>query len=317
MRSQIKKITGVREMMILLVVILVFVIMCFASPYFFSSSNLLAVLLSLSLEAIMAVGMVSLMVSGGFDMSVGSIVAFAGAISAILMRAGIPVFVSVLGGIVGGGLVGWFNGFAIAKLGITPFVTTLASQQMCRGLVYVSMNGRNISGLPDEFAAIGQYKLFGVQMPIVYMIIIVIIGDILLRKSHFFRQNYYIGGNFKAAKLSGINADRMTIINYIIMGTLAAVAGIILTSRLGSASTTAGAGMELKVITAVIIGGASMSGGEGTVVGAFLGCILMALISNAMTLLNVSIYWQTFVTGGVLMIAVLVDRYGRNKQEKK
>lgn len=317
MHSQIKKMAGVREMMILLVVVLVFVIMCFASPYFFSSSNLLAVLLSLSLEAIMAVGMVNLMVSGGFDMSVGSIVAFAGAISAIMMKADIPIFFSVLGGIAAGALVGWFNGFSVARLGITPFVTTLASQQMCRGLVYVSMNGRNISGLPDKFAAIGQNKLFGVQMPIIYMIIIVIIGDILLRKSHFFRQNYYIGGNFKAAKLSGINAERMTIFNYIIMGVLASVAGIILTSRLGSASTTAGAGMELKVITAVIIGGASMSGGEGTVVGAFLGCILMALISNAMTLLNVSIYWQTFVTGGVLMIAVLIDRYGRNKQEKK
>ena len=153
-------------------------------------------------------------------------------------------------------------------------------------------------------------------MPVVYMVVIVIIGSILLSKSRFFRQNYYIGGNIKAAKLSGIHVDRITVINYVIMGLLAGIAGVVLTARLGAASTTAGSGMEMKVITAVIIGGASMSGGEGTVVGAFLGCILMALISNAMTLLNVSVYWQTFITGFTLIVAVLIDRAGKMKQEK-
>ncbi len=313
-----KKITGAREMMILLVVILVFIIMCFASPYFFSQANLLALLLSLSLEAIMAVGMVNLMVSGGFDMSIGSIVALSGAVAAVMMRAGLPIFLSVIAGILAGGLVGLFNGYFIARQGITAFVTTLATQEMARGLVYVSLGGRNASSLPKSFNAIGQYKLFGlIQMPIVYMIIIVILGDILMKRSHFFRQNYYIGGNIKAAKLSGINADLMVELNYIIMGLLAGWAGIVLTARLGSAATTAGVGVELRVITAVIIGGASMSGGEGTVTGAFLGTVLMALINNAMNLLNVSVYWQTFVTGLVLMIAVLIDRYGRIRQEKK
>ena len=316
MRDLKSRITGARELVILMVVVLMFIVMCFASPYFFSSSNLLAVLLSLSLEAIMGVGMVNLMVSGGFDMSIGSVVALTGGIAAALMKAGSPIVVAILAGFVVGGLVGMFNGFAIAKLGITPFVATLASQSMCRGLVLVFMNGKNIGSLPDAFTWIGQFKIGQVQLPVIYAIVIVIIGHIFLSRSRFFRQNYYIGGNFKAAKLSGIHTDRMQIVNYMIMGLLAAFAGIVLTARLGSASTTAGTGVELKVITAVIIGGASMSGGEGTVIGAFLGCILMSLIANAMTLLDVSVYWQTFVTGFTLLVAVLIDRYGKIKQGK-
>ena len=237
-------------------------------------------------------------------------------IAAGLMKAGTPVLVAVLAGLLVGGLVGVFNGFAISKLGITPFVTTLATQSMCRGLVLVFMNGKNVGSLPSSFTWIGQIKLGDVQLPVIYALVFVVVGHFLLSKSRFFRQNYYIGGNFKAAKLSGIHTDRMQIVNYMIMGLLAAFAGIVLTARLGSASTTAGTGVELKVITAVIIGGASMSGGEGTVIGAFLGCVLMSLIANAMTLLDVSVYWQTFVTGFTLLVAVLIDRYGKIKQGK-
>jgi len=317
MRKLMYQMTKTRELMLLVVVLLMFIVMCFASEYFFSSANLLAVLLTLSMEAIMVVGMVNLMVSGGFDMSVGANVALSGGITALLMKSGVPIPLSLVGGLCTGALVGLYNGFAIAKLGITPFVATLAAQSMCRGLVLVFLNGLNISGLPENFTWIGQAKLGVVQLPVIYALVFVFIGQWLLKKSRFFRQNYYIGGNFKAAKLSGIRTERMQIINYMIMGVLAAFAGIVLTARLGSASTTAGTGMELKVITAVIIGGASMSGGEGTVIGAFLGCVLMAIIANAMTLLNVSVYWQTFVTGFTLLVAVLIDRFGKMKQENR
>ena len=317
MRKLMYQMTKTRELMLLAVVLVMFIVMCFASEYFFSSANLLAVLLTLSMEAIMVVGMVNLMVSGGFDMSVGANVALSGGITALLMKSGVPIPLSLVGGLCTGALVGLYNGFAIAKLGITPFVATLAAQSMCRGLVLVFLNGLNISGLPEGFTWIGQAKLGVVQLPVIYALVFVFIGQWLLKKSRFFRQNYYIGGNFKAAKLSGIRTERMQIINYMIMGVLAAFAGIVLTARLGSASTTAGTGMELKVITAVIIGGASMSGGEGTVIGAFLGCVLMAIIANAMTLLNVSVYWQTFVTGFTLLVAVLIDRFGKVKQENR
>ncbi len=313
---QLKRITKMRELMILVVVIIAFVLMTFASPFFLSQENLLAVLLGLSLQAIMAVGMTNLMVSGGFDMSVGSTLGLTGGVAALLYKAGLPVLLCVVGGILAGGLVGLFNGFTIAKIGVTPFVTTLATNYMCRGLLLVVTGGKNISNLGEDITWIGQFQIADIQLPIIYAVIIIIAGDILLRKSRYFRQSYYIGGNEKAAQLSGIQVRRVKIINYVTMGLLAGFCGVVTLARLGSASTTAGTGEELRVITAVIIGGASMSGGEGTVLGSFLGCFLMAIIANAMTLLGVVVYWQTFVTGFTLLAAVLIDSVGKLSQAK-
>lgn len=310
------KVTKQREFMIFSIVTGVFIIMTFASPYFLNTSNLLALLLGLSIEVLIAVGMTNLMVSGGFDMSVGSVVAFTGAATAICLRMGLPVVFCVLIGLGIGACIGLFNGFIIAKLGINPFVTTLASLSLFRGLTLILTKGQNLANLGDAFKKIGQTNILGIQTPIWYALILVVVGDILLRKSRFFRQNYYIGGNEKAARLSGIPVDKMKILNYVITGLLAGAAGIVMTSRLGAASVTAGTGLELRVITAVIIGGASLQGGEGTVVGAFLGSLLMALITNALTLLGVDIYWQTFVIGATLLIAVLIDRLGKIRKEK-
>ncbi len=303
--------------MIFAIVFGVFVIMSFSSPYFLNTSNLLALLLGLSIEAIIAVGMTSLMVSGGFDMSVGSVVAFTGAATAMAMKWGVPPLFAILIGLGIGAAIGLFNGFIIAKLGINPFVTTLASLSLFRGLTLILTGGKNISGLDRGFQAIGQESFLGIQAPIWYAVILIVAGDILLRKSRFFRQNYYIGGNEKAAHLSGIPVDKIKILNYVLVGLLAGIAGVVMTARLGSASVTAGSGLELRVITAVIIGGASLQGGEGTVIGAFLGSLLMALITNALTLLGVDVYWQTFVIGATLLTAVLIDRFGKIRKEKK
>ena len=313
----IKKLNSQREFMIFIIVIGVFVIMTFASPYFLNSGNLLALLLGLSVETIIAVAMTNLMVSGGFDMSVGSIVAFAGASSALLVVNNTPVLIAVIAGVIIGALIGLFNGIIISVIGINPFVTTLASLSLFRGLTLIITKGNNVSGLSVPFKALGQAQFLGIQMPIWYAVILVIVCDILLRKSRFFRQNYYIGGNEKAARLSGISVNKIKILNYVLTGALAGFAGVVMTARLGSASVTAGTGLELKVITAVIIGGASLQGGEGTVVGAFLGSLLMALITNALTLLGVDVYWQTFVIGAVLLIAVLIDRIDKIRKEKQ
>jgi ribose transport system permease protein len=313
----LQKLTKQREFMIFVVVFGVFIVMSFASPYFLSTSNLLAVLLGLSLEAIIAVGMVNLMASGGFDLSVGSVAGFTGAATAMFVKLGIPVPLAVVSGLGVGALIGLFNGFIVSKIGINAFVTTLSSLSLFRGLTLIITKGRNITGIGRAFKSIGQAKLAGIQMPIFYAVILVIVGDILLRKSRFFRQSYYIGGNEHAARLSGINVDRMKILNFVITGLLASAAGIVMAARLGAASVTAGTGMELRVITAVIIGGASLQGGEGTVLGAFLGTFLMALITNALTLLGVDVYWQTFVIGATLLIAVLIDRLGKMRGEGK
>jgi ribose transport system permease protein len=181
----------------------------------------------------------------------------------------------------------------------------------------VLTSGRNISGLTPNFKAIGQTRISGVQLPIIYGLVLIIVGDILLRNSRFFRQNYYIGGNEQAARLSGINVDRMKILNYCITAVLAAAAGIVFTARMSSASCQAGTGWELRVITAVILGGASLKGGAGTVLGAFLGVFLMAIITNSLTLLGVDVYWQQFVIGMTLLTAVLIDTLGKMKKEGK
>ena len=307
----LRRLTRQREFVIFLIVAAVFVFMIFASPVFLTEGNILSVLLSLSIESIMAVGMVVLMVGGGFDMSVGSILGFTGIILGKLLTNGIPTVPAVLLALIVGVVIGLWNGFIIAKIKINPFVTTLASLSIFRGLSYVFTSGRNISGLPDAFQAIGQARYFGVQLPIVYAVVLLIIGEIVLRNSRFFRQYYYIGGNERAARLSGISVDWMTIIAYMLTGVLAAWAGIVFTARMGSASCQAGTGWELRVITAVILGGASLKGGAGTVLGTFLGVLLMALLSNALVLLGVDIYWQQFVVGVVLISAVMIDTLGR------
>jgi len=307
----LRRLARQREFMIAVVVAAVFLGMSFASPYFLSSGNLLALLLGLSVEAIIAVAMTNLMVAGGFDMSVGSVVALTGAATALLLVSDVPVWLAVLAGLFLGAAIGTFNGFIVSKVGINPFVTTLSSLSLFRGLTLILTRGKNISGLPDGFKALGQTTVFGIQTPIIIAVVLIAAGDLMLRRFRFFRQSYYIGGNERAARLSGIPVDRMKMLAYVFTGLLAGLAGVVMTARLGAASVTAGTGLELRVITAVIIGGASLQGGEGTVLGAFLGSLLMALITNALTLLGVDVYWQTFVIGATLLAAVLIDRLGK------
>jgi ribose transport system permease protein len=312
--SPLKRLTEFREFMILYLIVLAGIAMSVASPIFLTRGNILATLLGLSIESIVAIGMTVLLVSGGFDLSVGSTVALTGAVTALCLVNGFPVYLAVPVGLGLGALIGLLNGLIIAEIGINPFITTLAMMSIVRGVLQVVTGGQNVSGLPHSFKVTGQGSLFGIQYPILISLALIVLGDLLLRKSRFFRQNYYIGGNEKAAILSGIDVKRMKIFNYGLTGFLAALAGIIMTARLGAASNTAGEGLELRVISAVIIGGASLQGGEGTVAGAFLGSLLMAMIVNALTLLGVSIYWTTLVIGATLLTAVMIDTLGKKRK---
>jgi ribose transport system permease protein len=176
-----------------------------------------------------------------------------------------------------------------------------------RGLLLIFASGRAVLNLPKSFTVIGQGRLFGIQYPIFVLLILVICGDLLLRNSRFFRQSYYIGGNENAARLSGINVDFVKVFNYCLVAVLAGVAGLMITARFGSSSLTVGQGIELRVITACIIGGASLSGGEGSVLGAFLGALFMGMLANALNLLGVDVYYQSFITGLILILAVVFD----------
>ena len=313
----LKQLLRKREAMIFLVVLMIFFFLSLATPFFLTRANLLAVLISMSVEVIIAVAMTNLLISGGFDLSVGSVLCFSGLISAIFWRAGVPPVLAIIGGVLCGTLVGVFNGILVAYIRITPFVATLASLNIFRGLVYIITQGKSIAGLPAEYRFLGQKTIFGVQMPIIFAIFFVIAGDVILRRFRFFRQNYYIGGNEKAAQLSGINVTRMKIINYMLTGFFAGFAGVVQAGRLGSAMVTSGEGMEMRVLTAVIIGGASLSGGEGTILGAFLGAILMALVTNGVNILGVNVYWQTFIVGSTLLVAVLIDSFGKHQRSSR
>lgn len=316
MKRRLKAIFELREFMLLAVIVVGCAVMTMASPHFLTFNNLMAVLRGLAVEAIIAVGMTILMVSGSFDLSVGSVLAFSGILTASQLKAGMAVLPAVLLGLLSGVVFGLINGWIVARVRINPFVTTLGMMSVVRGLVLVISGGRGISGLPAAFTQLGRAEWLGIQSTVWVMIALVVLGDILLRRSRFFRQNYYIGGNEKAAILSGIPVERVKIINFTLVSTLAALAGILLTARLGTASVTAGTGMELRIIAAVVIGGASLGGGEGTVTGAFLGTLLMTLITNALNLLGVDVYWQTLVVGATLLAAVVIDSLGNERRKR-
>jgi len=313
----LKRIIGQREFSIFVIVVAIFIIMSFTSPYFLTKTNIHSLVLALSVTAILAVGMTNLLISGGFDLSVGSVVGFTGIVAALLVKkAGMPLVLAIIITLVLGALIGLFNGFMVSKVGINPFIVTLAGLSLFRGLTYIVNSGQQVAQLGDAFNSIGQAVFLDVQLPIYYALLFVIIGDVLLRKNKFLRQNYFIGGNEKASRLLGIHVDKVKIINYMLMSTIAAFAGIVMTSRMGAAMVYAGTGLELRVITAVIIGGASLSGGEGSAIGAFLGSLIMVLTINILSLLNVSIYWQTFVIGGILLLAVTLDTLNVKRRER-
>lgn len=292
----------------LLAVILVFgVVMTFVSPVFLTEGNMVALFLGLSIEGLIAIGMVLVMITGGFDLSVGSNLAFTGVVAGLLLTSGVSAPAAILVALLASLVVGLLNGLMVARLGINAFIATLGMSMTLRGLLLVLAHGKTVLDLPDSFNVIGQGELLGVQWPVWIMLVTLIAMDLLVRNAKFFRQSYYVGGNPRAARLSGMNVARVQIVNFCIVAFLAGLAGVLTTARFGAASMTIGSGTELRVITAAIIGGASLSGGEGTVLGAFLGALFMSLVANVLNLVGVDVYWQNLVTGLILISAVLID----------
>lgn len=295
-------------------------VLCIAMAIIFPAQfptveNFSQLLLNLSIDTIVAVGMMILMISGMFDLSVGSVVAFSGGLAGYLMYYhDIHFLLAIVAGLSGAILIGIVNGFLIAKVGINPMIQTLAMMGIVRGFALM-LSGAGIQNFPYGFIYIGQSKLAGLQAPVWYMLAIVLLFQFLVSKTVFFRRYYFIGGNEKAARLSGIRVERMKWWAFVISAFLAGVAGILLSSRLGAALSTSGRGLELRVITAVILGGASLSGGYGKIWGAFLGALFMALINNLLIIARVSGYWQEIILGIILIAAVGIDQWLLKKTE--
>jgi ribose transport system permease protein len=296
-----------RELTLLLLILAIAIAMSLATPFFLSLANFRAIAIGMAPTAIISIGMTVLLASGGFDLSVGSVLALASTIAALMLLEGQPIVLAVAAALLVGIMTGFLNGLVVTKIGVNPLVATLGSMSIARGIALVFTEGFSLSGLPPAFGWAGKAEVLGVPFILWLTLAMVAIFDLAMRHGSFFREIYYIGSNEKAARLSGLPVDRVRILAYVLSGTLAALAGVLLASRLMSGTPTAGNALELQVLAAAVIGGASLRGGEGTILGAFLGVIFVALINNAMTMLAVSIYWQMIVTGTVLVLAVALD----------
>ncbi|MCQ4088305.1 ABC transporter permease [Saccharibacillus sp. JS10] len=290
--------------------IILVVIVSILNPAFLEPLNLLNLSRQVAINALIAFGMTFVILTGGIDLSVGSILALSSAFVANLMIAGLDPILAILVGCVAGAVMGMINGLMITKGKMAPFIATLATMTVFRGLTLVYTNGNPITGLGDDlsFQLFGRGYFFGIPVPAVTTLIVFAILWVILHKTSFGRKTYAIGGNEKASIVSGIKVHRVKIMIYSLAGLLAALAGAILTSRLNSAQPTAGQSYELDAIAAVVLGGTSLTGGRGWIVGTLIGALIIATLNNGLNLLGVSSFYQMVVKGVVIVIAVLIDR---------
>jgi ribose/xylose/arabinose/galactoside ABC-type transport system permease subunit len=292
--------------------VLLFVILYPSS--FASFANFSAIVRNLAFEGILAVGMMLMLVGGNFDLSVGAMASMIGVITGALMKfQNWPVPMAVAGGLIiaiGGGFL---NGFFVAKVGVNALITTLGTMGIFQGVALL-IGGPGITYLPESFSQFGQTVILGIQAPVWILLFLGIVAHYAMAHTRFFRQFYYLGSNPKAALLSGINVSGLQILSFTIMGLLAGVAGILYASRIATATSTVGAGAELQAITAVILGGASLSGGRGTIWGALIGVFFMGLMKNVLIISRFSSEWQGIVLGAVLVVAVALDSLMNRKR---
>lgn len=290
-----------------------------ASDKFLTVDNTWNVMRQISVNICISVGMTLVVLTAGIDLSVGSVLAFCGAVTAGLLKYGVEmpsndlfigftILGAVIAGLITGVLLGLFNGWAITKFKVPPFVATLAMLTVARGFTMLWTKGFPISDLGDRFAFIGTGWFLGIPLPVWISGLVVIAAVIITQKTALGRYIYAIGGNEQASRLSGININKVKLMVYGIAGLLAAVGGIMVTSRLDSAQPNAGMSYELDSIAAVVIGGTSLSGGRGTIMGTVLGAIIIGVLNNGLVLLNVSPFWQQVVKGAVILLAVIIDK---------
>lgn len=308
----------------LIALILMIVILSILSDKFLTPDNGWNVMRQISVNICLSVGMTLVILTGGIDLSVGSVLALSGAVAAGLLKNGIQIeslnlyigftfLGAVLAGLLVGALLGSFNGLTITRFGVPPFVATLAMLTIARGLTMLWTGGFPITGLGSSFQFVGTGWFLGIPMPVWISILIVLIFTILSKKTKLGRYIYAVGGNERASLLSGLNVNRIKLAVYGLAGLLAAVGGLLVTSRLDSAQPNAGMGYELDSIAAVVIGGTSLSGGRGSVIGTVQGALIIGVLNNGLVLLNVSPFWQQVIKGAVILLAVIIDKINRKK----
>ena len=315
--NPVKKFLRMRETGLILIILALFVAMSFASPYFLTWVNMRAMVMAFAVEGIVVVGMTILLISGGIDLSVGSVTALAMVIAGSLFLAGVDPWLASLVAIAACTAIGAFMGFFVTRIGLHHFIVSLAVMVIARGACLLFTGGRPLGlfTLPPEFKFIGQGSIGPVPLVIIVFLVVVLGFDFMLRRSTAFRKVFYTGSNEKAAACLGIRTKRVIFLTTTLCSTLCGIAGIIYMARFGSAQPTFGLGMELNVIAAAVIGGASLNGGSGTIFGAILGAALLSVVSSSLSLLDVSVYWQDIIRGSILLTAVSIDHYLNKKRD--
>lgn len=299
---------------IFLAFVMICLVLAFSTPKFFTVSNVMNIGTQVSINALLAFGVTFVIITGGIDLSLGSMVAVTGVVAATFAHPDTyPVIIPVLTGLAAGLGFGAFNGLVITKSKVPPFIVTLGTMTIGRGLALILSKGRPVSNLSDTFNFIGGGNIFGIPFPIVILILAFIACSVLLNKTILGRYMYAVGGNEQAARASGIRVGQVKMWVYTICGLLSALGGILLTSRITTGQPNAGAGFELDAIAAAIIGGTSTSGGTGSMTGTLIGALLIGVISNSLDLLNVTSYYQQVVMGSIIIGAVVLDSMGKSK----
>ncbi len=287
--------------------ILIVVALSLFAPRFFHIKNLINIVRQVSINGILAVGETFVILLGGIDLSVGSGVALAGVLAADMHRFN-PIWVFALPLFVGA-LVGFVNGAVVTRFRVPPFVITLGMMTILRGVTFLYTDGKSIYNLPSWFKEIGQGDILGLPIPVIALFIMVVIGYTILHHTRFGRYVYAIGGNEEGARLSGVRTKSIILWSYVFCGFCTALAGVVLAARLNAGEPVAGQGYELDAIAAVVIGGTSLAGGQGTVIGSIVGALVIGVINNGLNLLNVHSYWQMVAKGVIIVLAVIIDQY--------
>jgi ribose transport system permease protein len=317
--SETKSTFSRRRFQSLLALGLMVVALSLLSDNFLTAGNGWNILRQISVNLCLSIGMTLVILSGGIDLSIGAILGLAGAVAAGLLKNGVAlgalgvrleftVTGAIVAGIAVGAAAGWFNGFAITRFQLPPFVATLGMLSIARGLTMLWTGGFPVTSLGASFGFLGTGALLGMPMPVWIMLALVAVFVVVTRRTRFGRHIYAVGGNERAARLTGLNVPRIKLAVYTLAGALAGVAGLIVTARLDSAQPNAGLGYELDSIAAVVIGGTSLSGGCGSVGGTVLGCLIIGVLNNGLFLLNVSPFWQQVIKGLVILLAVAIDK---------
>jgi len=312
MKKAISSLFKTKESIVVVIIIIFALILTFGSKTFINKTNFESLQTSIAPSAIIAVGMMILLISGVFDLSVGSVMGLSGVVVSILLSTNIPVPIAFLGGLAVGIAFGFFNGLLVAFVRVNPLIATIGTLYIGRGLVDALLRGEKSHGIQitqKSFIIFGTGKTLGVYNMFWIMFIIVIIAQFVIMKTYFGRQLYYIGGNYESARLVGIKVRKLRLLTYTLSGFLASLAGLLATARFEISSKFLGLNLELQIIIACLIGGASITGGQGSIVGALFGVIFMSLIVNLFNILEVSSFWQNVVVGCILIFVIFLDAY--------